>query len=145
MSFYRSFCRSFLQPLAHSESAIDGIKNGTFKGIELGSVLNDGTGFSTNKPGDTKATLVINTRLQYEDPRTLGTMLAHESLHSDITVSQKEELVASAIESAIWSQMIKEDPALARSGTEMIRRENTKLMAPLNSRDANGNIRLTAS
>lgn len=127
------------------ESAIDAIKNGNFKGVEFGPVLNDGTGFVVIKPGDTKGTIVINPRLQYEDPRTLGTLLAHESLHSDDPSSQKEELVAHSIESIIWGQMIKEDPALARSGTEMVRRENTKLMALLNSRDTNGNIRLTTS
>jgi hypothetical protein len=71
--------------------------------------------------------------------------LAHEVLHEDIPDSNKEELTNTSIETAVYGQLINEDPGLARAGTELARRFNTRLMALINSRDAQGDIRLLSS
>jgi hypothetical protein len=49
------------------------------------------------------------------------------------------------METLIYGQFMLERPTLAASGTELTRIANTRLMARLNTRDANGNLRLFTS
>jgi hypothetical protein len=60
-------------------------------------------------------------------------------------VTGKEELIAHALEAMVYGQVITENPSLARSGTELARRNNTLFMARLNSGDAAGELCLLTS
>lgn len=86
--------------------------------------------------------ILFNLRYQHEDFRLLAPTMAHESLHQDGSVGGHEELIATSIDSLIYGQFLLESPMLAASGTEPARRQNTKHMARINTRDTNGNVRL---
>jgi hypothetical protein len=101
--------------------------------------------FAGRRPGDPKNFVGFHVKYQHEDPQPLAAILAHEALHPDIPDSLKEELVNNAVEALVYAQFVGEDSNLAPSGTELIRRQNTKLLALLNSRDEQGRLRLTVS
>jgi hypothetical protein len=136
------------------EGAIDGIKSGVYSQVLFGTPPANGPNSSPqdtaaqvvpdpDRPG--KLQIIFDTRYQYEDTKLLAEVLAHETLHEDLPDSNKEELTNTAIETAVYGQFVNEDPGLARSGTELTRRFNTRLMALINSRDAQGHIRLLSS
>jgi hypothetical protein len=95
--------------------------------------------------GSTKLEIVFNQKYQYEDFKLLASTMAHEALHRDLTPSNKEELIATAIHTLVHGQIVLETPSLATSGTQLARNTNTGLLARLNTRDANGKLRLFTS
>jgi hypothetical protein len=130
------------------EAAISAFRNGTFSTVVFGVPPANGFGLDViaqSIPDGNKMKVVFNDTYQYENPKLLGTTLCHEGLHQDTLDSNKEELIANAIESVIYGQLANDDEGLARSKTELARRENTKLMALVNSRDANGAIHILSS
>jgi len=124
--------------------AIEAIEGEVFESVEFAvpPATDHAYGQVVIDPDTNKPKIIINEKYQHEDPRLLGVALAHESLHQDADAPPAEELMASAIEALTYGQFVEESPGLARSGTELARRQNTKLMALVNSRDAQGNIRL---
>lgn len=130
------------------QGAIDAIKGGAFSSVSFGALpdnIGDVYAVSFLPNGATKPQIIVNQKFQYEDPRLLGVALAHEALHQDGADNSKEELVANSVESLVYGQQLLASPSLASSGTELARRFNTKLMARVNDRDANGNLRLLSS
>lgn len=119
--------------------AIDAVKNNSY----LISV-----GFGDPRSGELTiaeahvedGTIVFNQRYKFEDPRLLGTTMFHEALHQDLVDPNREELMNNGLDALIYGQFIQEDRSLARQGTELTRRYNTKLTSLLNSRDVNGRI-----
>ena len=89
--------------------------------------------------------IVFNESYQYEDFRLLANTMAHEVLHRDTINANKEELTADSIDILVYGQFLLEVPELATSGTELARFKNTDLMARINTRDANGKLRLFTS
>ncbi len=89
--------------------------------------------------------VVINEKFLYENIRHLAPVLAHEALHRDPAVTNKEELIAASIQALIYGQFVLETPSVATSGTHLARSSNTQLMGRLNTRDANGKLRLFTS
>ncbi|MFZ2404896.1 MAG: hypothetical protein WAW41_07140 [Methylobacter sp.] len=129
-------------PLAGS---IDAIKSDVYSSVEFGvptpssaiaQVVDDGTGHGK---------IIVNSIYQHEDIRLLGSALGHEGLHQDPANSNREELINNTLESLTYARFVKKDPSLARQGNELTRRENTKLMGLLNSRDEDGNIHLLSA
>lgn len=96
-------------------------------------------------PGSTRPEIVFNQRYQFEDFRLLTPTMGHEPLHQDPAVSNKEELIANALDTLIHGQLLLKDPELATSGTELARGLNTDFTARINTRDQQGNIRLFTS
>lgn len=128
------------------EAAIDAIKAGTYSKVAFSSLPSGVIAAIKPDPtGATKPQLLVNNRYQYEDFRQLAPTMAHEALHQDAKDSLREERVNHSIDTMLYGKMILEDPNLATSGTELARRQNTKFMARLNSRDTNGNLRLFTS
>lgn len=130
--------------------AINSILKDSFTDVKFASFADigmpvDGTAFSVTFAGNDKSTIIMNDKYQHEDFRLFSAILAHEVLHSDSTVGGQEELIADSLEALIHGQFVSEDPSLAHSGTELSRRQNTQLMARLNSRDAQGRLRLLTS
>jgi hypothetical protein len=130
-----------------SQSSIDTIKSGvyssaTFKPWDRGTIAM--TMVNTSGP-DRKPRIEINSRYQNEDIRTLASMFAHEPLHQDLNRSVAEERIAHSLDTMVYAQFVSEDPSLASKPTELTQRTNSKLMARLNSRDANGNLRIFSS
>ncbi|MEB3286815.1 MAG: hypothetical protein VKJ04_04875 [Vampirovibrionales bacterium] len=129
-----------------AEGGISSVKNGDYASIRFSPFPNEtGSAVVVTEVGQTKPTILVNERYQYEDPRILSQLLSNEFTHSDQNIGQREELISSVISSSVYAQFVKEDPSLAQSGTELTRRTNTQLMALLNSRDAEGDIRLLTS
>jgi hypothetical protein len=126
------------------EGAIAAIESGVYSlvffdvppGSDVGQVLTHADG---------RLEIIIHERLQYEDPRLLSPVLLHETLHQDAVSPFREELIATALDARVYAQFILETPRLASSGMEMARRQNVKQMALLNSRDAQGTVRLLTS
>lgn len=128
------------------EAGIAGVLDGTYGSVRFG-VTQEGAiaQVSPPPPGSDNLEIVFNQRYQYEDFRLLASTMAHEPLHRDFTVSNKEELISNAMDALIYAQFVLESPDLATSGTELARLNNTELMARLNTRDAAGNLRLFTS
>ncbi len=129
--------------------AIGGILNGSFEAVRFADanelispdiIAQVVTSTETNKPE-----ILVNSKFQHEDFRQFSSVLAHESLHGDGIGGGQEELIANSIEAVVYGQMVSEDPQLALNGTKLTRRHNTQLMARLNSRDAQGRLRLLTS
>jgi hypothetical protein len=124
------------------------LKSGIYTEVSFGDLpidivaltipLNDGSG---------KAAIVFSQQYQYEDPRLLGVTLSHETLHSFNTSggNNTDELIVNYLHTMVLAQEVLEDPALAHSGTDLTRRFNTLLMAVINDRDSQGNLRLEVS
>lgn len=129
-----------------AESAIEVVKNGTFAGIGFSDLGKNIIAARVPDPaGFQKPKLLFNTRYEHEDFRQLAPYFAHEVLHDDELVSAREERINHALASLVYGQLIYEDHALARSGTELSRRQNTEFKARLDSRDTDGNLRLFTS
>jgi hypothetical protein len=130
------------------QSAIDAIRNGTYSSVKFGTPPSGPNTIAEVVPppiGQTKPGIIINSKYQYEDFRLFGPILAHEAMHQDPANGGKEELIANVIDTTIYGQTVVTDPQLATSGTELSRRLNTKLMARINSRDTNGNLRILSA
>jgi hypothetical protein len=78
-------------------------------------------------------TILFNPAFKAESPFLFTSLLAHEALHSDALASDYEEIVAQAIETAIYLEQLALHGDLAKSGTEMARRLNTSALVRLNS------------
>lgn len=126
------------------EGAIDGVKSGTYNTVRFGDA---GTSIAQVQlpPGAIKPDIVVSDKYQHENFLLLSPTMAHETLHTDMQISGREELIANALDITMYGQLLNENPSLATSGTELARRTNTKMMARINSRDANGNLRLLTS
>jgi hypothetical protein len=97
------------------------------------------------QPSRDRADIVFNVKYQYEDFRLLASTAAHEPLHQDPSASGNEELVANSIDTLVYGQILLETPSLTSSGTPLARVLNTELMGRLNTRDADGDLRLFVS
>jgi hypothetical protein len=71
--------------------------------------------------------------------------MAHTVLHRDLKGGTKEGAIIASIQSLVYAQYLLETPSLATSGTALARDANTELLARINSRDANGKLRLFTS
>jgi hypothetical protein len=130
------------------EPAIAGVLDGTYSVVRFGTDVDPravAQVLGPSKSPDGTWQIVFAQKYQFEDFRLFAAPIAHEPLHRDDLNSEKEELVADAIESLIYGQFLLESPELATSGTELARGHNVKLMARINTRDAEGNLRLFTS
>lgn len=126
------------------EAAIAGTLDGTYNTVRFGVPCCDAIA-QVIPQTDGTLHIVFNEKYEFEDFRLMASVMAHEALHQDPTVSNKEELTAYAIEFLVYGQFLLENPDLATLGTELARSNNTGLMARLNSRDAEGKLRLLTS
>jgi len=130
------------------EPGINGVLSGTYGRVYFGTPpcgCDPVAQVIPPPPGSDKPEIVFNEKFRYEDFRLLASTMAHEPLHRDPTVSNKEELIANSIDALIYGQFILETPSLATSGTALARSNNTEFMARLNTRDTNGKLRLFTS
>ena len=129
------------------EPLIGTYRKNTFAGLTF-TTLDSGVIASTETGADGKRRVFINSIYQNEDFRLFTPTLVHEALHADGTryttarVSNKEELIANAVETIAYGQLINTFPTLASNATDLVQRYNTKLLARLNTRDRTGALRL---
>ncbi|MFD9034509.1 hypothetical protein ACFVZW_25735 [Streptomyces sp. NPDC059567] len=138
--------RAALASLAGSpaQAGIRTIRNGLYHRVHF-VTLPDPNAIAQVVPTPNGPEIVVNQRYRYEDFRILGTTLSHETLHQDPLLNANEELINSTLDRAYYGQLLLEQPRLATLRTELSRRNNTVLMALLNTRDARGQQRLTHS
>ena len=77
---------------------------------------------------------VVNERYAAEHPALLAGSLAHDLLWNPDGAGQFEEATLHALCAMVHVQLIAKDPALARTGTELARRQNSLAITLLNSR-----------
>ena len=80
------------------------------------------------------ATRVVNERYRAEVPTLLAGSLAHDLLWSGPGAGQYEEVVLHALVALVHLQLLARTPALAHTGTELARRQNSLAITLLNSR-----------
>jgi hypothetical protein len=126
------------------EGAIQAYRNGTYSSVKFASNLPAGSNAIAQvlTPAGKKPELVVNSRYQGENFQLLTNTMAHEALHQDSAVTPTEEAIGNTMDSLIYGKLVTENPSLAQTGTELSRRLNTLVMGRLNSRDANGNLRV---
>lgn len=84
-------------------------------------------------PTTQQVAYVFNPKYQNENPFQFSSIIAHETLHSDLPVTTTEELTALAIQSSIYLEQLASHPELASAPTELTRRNNSNALARLNS------------
>ena len=95
--------------------------------------------------GDTQATIIFNKKYEFEPIGVISDTLAHEPLHDDGLVDNKEEMLMESLDSTLYATFIHNGSVNPALNTELTRRYNTRLMALINSRDSAGNIRILTS
>jgi hypothetical protein len=85
-------------------------------------------------PDTAPGTRVVNERYRAEVPTLLAGSLAHDLLWSGPGAGQYEEVVLHALVALVHLQLVARTPALARTGTELARRQNSLAITLLNSR-----------
>jgi hypothetical protein len=80
------------------------------------------------------AARVVNERYRAEVPTLLAGSLAHDLLWSGPGAGQYEEVVLHALVALVHLQLLARTPALAHTGTELARRQNSLAITLLNSR-----------
>jgi len=65
--------------------------------------------------------------------QALSAKLAHESVHQDSDDNQNEEVVANTVETMVYAQQLLVDSSFATAGTTLIKSDNDKLLALLDS------------
>jgi hypothetical protein len=86
--------------------------------------------------------LVLNGTLRFEDPRLLAPWIVEAALHDDAVKTPKELLLGRAVLPLIYGQLLLESPEVAKAGTRLSRILNRVLLGRLNSRGADGKLRL---
>ncbi|WP_090721169.1 hypothetical protein [Nitrosomonas sp. Nm166] len=84
-------------------------------------------------PNTQQVAYVFNPKYQNENPFQFSSIIAHETLHSDLPISTTEEVTALAIQSSIYLEQLAKHPEMAGDRTELTRRNNTNTLARLNS------------
>ncbi len=77
---------------------------------------------------------VVNDRYRAEDPRLLLPSIVHALVWSGAGAGHAEETVLHALGAYVHAQLLARDPALASTGTELARRQNSITITLLNSR-----------
>ncbi len=85
-------------------------------------------------PDGPATTRVVNERYRAEAPTLLAGSLAHDLLWSGPGAGQYEEVVLHALVALVHLQLLARAPALAHTGTELARRQNSLAITLLNSR-----------
>jgi hypothetical protein len=88
----------------------------------------------TDGPHRATGVRVVNERYRAEVPPLLAGSLAHDLLWSGPGAGQYEEVVLHALVALVHLQLVARTPALARTGTELARRQNSLAITLLNSR-----------
>jgi hypothetical protein len=101
--------------------------------VELGAPSSPGriVGPAVDDPAGVR---VVNQRYRAEHPGLLAGSLAHDLLWSGPGAGQYEEVVLHALVALVHLQLIARTPALAHTGTELARRQNSLAITLLNSR-----------
>lgn len=131
-------------------SAIDVIKNGTYKTVDFSQIYPSKTSLYDIDPKKAIAVthilpemnVTFNNRYQGENFQLLSQTMAHETLHQDDITYHSEEFVNDALTSTAHGQLVLQNPKLAQGDTELSRRLNSLLMTRINGRDENGNLRI---
>lgn len=79
--------------------------------------------------------LSVNDRYEREDFRYLVGVMGHEFLHDDAELRRAEEVVLNGLSGMTYLQVLRTDPQLAHTGTELSRQMNTLALLFLNSRE----------
>jgi hypothetical protein len=111
------------------------LESGNWERIVFGSLQGGGAIAETlTRKGEARRTIIVSDRYRFESPAVLAPVLAHEALHRDEQASGEfEEAAGYAIYTLIYAQFVRDDPALAGTGTALIRALNTNLLIRLNS------------
>jgi hypothetical protein len=91
------------------------------------------------------ASLAVTTRTPPLRPTPDDVLDAVLPSRTPQTLHRIEYLAANSMEVLVCGQFLLESPTLATSGTELSRINDTDVMARINTRDANGNLRLFTS
>jgi hypothetical protein len=114
---------------------LDAFVAGTTPVASIGLGATASPGRIVGPPADgTGATRVVNQRYAAEVPPLLAGSLVHDLLWSGPGAGQYEEVVLHALVALVHLQLLARTPALAHTGTELARRQNSLAVTLLNSR-----------
>ncbi len=124
------------------KSALESYQRGDFGAVRFAPLTSNGIARSITISNKAKPEIEVNEKYKGENFRLFASTMSHEPLHTDTTNSATEELICGAMDILAYAKQLLEDPSLAKANTELTRRQNTQLMARLNTRDKNGDMRL---
>ena len=76
---------------------------------------------------------ILKPQFAGEPFQVLGAYLGHEALHQDADDGQQEEIIANTVENFVYAQQALVDGRFVSANTPLVKRENDKLLAMLNS------------
>jgi hypothetical protein len=111
--------------------------------IDFGTISAGATVGETKLSVKNRLQLIINSAFAGEDFRVISAVLGHEALHQDTTASaqgvtpssQEEEIIANAVQAAVYVQQALVDGSFVSNHTVLINRQNDAILALLNSGD----------
>jgi hypothetical protein len=114
---------------------LDAFVAGTTSVETVGLGATESPGRIVGRPADASlGARVVNQRYHAEVPTLLAGSLAHDLLWSGPGAGQYEEAVLHALVALVHLQLLARTPALAQTGTELARRQNSLAITLLNSR-----------
>ncbi len=119
-----------------AESLLDAFLDGTTGVTSLGLGVPASPGRVIGPPPGATPTgvRVVNQRYRAEHPALLAPSLTHDLLWHAEGAGQYEECVLHALGAMVHVQLLARAPSLARTGTELARRQNSLAITLLNSR-----------
>jgi hypothetical protein len=128
-----------------AEAAIDSIRSGFYDSVAFAPLPDDIIAISRTFSANGSHIIQFNTAYGFETLRPLACILAHEALHQESDSSCREERMITTLETFLYGVFVSEDPTLAHVQTDLTRRHNTRLLALLNSRGVQGDLRVNES
>ena len=83
---------------------------------------------------------ILKPQFAGEPFQVLSAYLAHEALHQDADDGQQEEIIANSVENLVYAQQALVDGRFVSANTPLVKRENDKLLAMLNSGHAKAGL-----
>jgi hypothetical protein len=129
-----------------ADTVVEAVVAGVFTGVVFAPAVPEMPfAWAMPPPAGKRPALAVNGTVRFEDPRLLASFIAGAALQEDASKTPKELLVGRALVPLFHAQQLLDAPALARTGTQLGRVLNRVLLARLNSRDAEGRLRLLTS
>lgn len=124
------------------QNAIGVISSGLYQSLDFGVPPSGNNATAEVVFWNGQKHIVFNNLVQFEDLRALSPTVAHETIHQDLYVTGREEMIGNVLTDLTYAKFLREDMTIGTQRTGLVQTRNTFLAALVNTRDANGRVNL---